>query len=1236
VAERIDIVIDDSGSRARVIQRDLDQISDRSERAGRRITGVGRALRAAFAGLTIGFLVREVFQLSDAFVSLENRTRIALDGLGDVNGTLDELFAIANRTRGPVEQIVELFQRGSIASAELGTTQAELLRFVEAVSQGLAIQGGAAGTSSGALLQLSQALGSGIVRAEEFNSILEGAFPIAQAAARGLDAAGGSVARLRTLVIEGKVSSDAFFRAILSQSEELEATFRRTNPTIGQALTVLRNSVLQQFRDFTETTGLVAQGIQALAGNVGALVDILGNLTRAATAAGAALLVAFGPAILRAITGYTTTLLTAIARNIELRTAVATGNAIIIGSEQAKLAQALQTATVEAQAAAATVASAEAEVAATAATLARVRAENAKALIVAENGAAAFALAAVDRQLLALEAQQAAAVTALTAARNAATGATLRQAAAQEALNGASARGLGVVTSLRAALSAARAAGAGLLAALATPTGIAVGIGAAAAALVAFREQIPVTQDGLVNLGQFGQAAFLELRDGVTAALRAIADSDAVQALRAGFRALGETVTSFVQSVAGQFPELMRVFSEITEGITFSLEGLLRASARIIDTLVGLFRGARAAIQRIFEQLGDSIVRILAQSLNFVIGLVETTVNQFNAALSPFLELSGFDPIARIDLGRLETGASEAGLTVAQAFDKALEESTGVEDLLDRVLATARKIALEERGAIPAPAAQRVDPNAFSATATASTGPTFDDIIRAAETEADLLQLTNRERVIQEGLLAAEQSLKRSLTPIERQLLETQIRQNLAFEERNDLLEELRRPQDELNLAVEEYSRLLNLGLIDQEQYNRALDNAARSILGDTRTELERLSEDLESYNAALQAGAIDQDEFNRLVSGAVLGTRNLGGALDDLSRSTTRAFGDFLSGSQSASGALKQLERDIQDIILRVLVLEPLTESLREALASTVSGGGIIGDLLGLPDPAAASAQEAASGATGEGSAQVAAAQGAAASAQASATAAQTAVTAAASQSASAQAAAASSQSSVAAATSQSASAQAAAATSQASIAQAVAQASAAQAAAAAAQSAARLAEQAALRAERASSSGSAGGGGTDSSAASGAFTSALTTAIASSFAEGGVVRGPGGPRDDLIPALLSNGEFVVNADAVRRFRPLLEAINSQRLALGGMVEQQRRMDRPVRLQTGGFVGSLPAVPQGTRRTTFDRTQPSRERPMVVNFNVQTPDVTSFQRSEGQILARIGAGIQRARRRDG
>lgn len=264
-------------------------ITDGTRRAGDQLRNVGNRATAASQGVNLlrnalalvggAAVIRQIIRVADEFTALQNRVRIANQGIGDVNTTLDRLRQISNRTRTSLDANVQLFQRASIAANELGASQQELFQFVETVGTALAIQGGSAQTASGALLQLSQAVGSAVVRAEEFNSILEGAFPIALAAARGIDAAGGSVARLRTLIADGQVTSEQFFRAILSQSDDLEEQFGRTVVTLGQAFTVLRNELTNFIGGLNETSGftrVLAQTVLTLADNLEVAARIVG------------------------------------------------------------------------------------------------------------------------------------------------------------------------------------------------------------------------------------------------------------------------------------------------------------------------------------------------------------------------------------------------------------------------------------------------------------------------------------------------------------------------------------------------------------------------------------------------------------------------------------------------------------------------------------------------------------------------------------------------------------------------------------------------------------------------------------------------------------------------------------------------------------------------------------------------------------------------------------------------
>ena len=175
------------------------------------------------------------------------------------------------------------------------------MRFTENVGLALAQQGGSAESAAGALQQLSQALAGGVVRAEEFNSILEGAYPIAQAAADGIAEAGGSVGRLRQLMLDGKVSSKDFFNAILSQTTKLSAAFAGTVPTVGQAMQVLRDQWTLAVGQMSGGTSALSTAILRLADGVSVAAGFIRNnmnqIIGVVTAAATALTVYFIPAM---------------------------------------------------------------------------------------------------------------------------------------------------------------------------------------------------------------------------------------------------------------------------------------------------------------------------------------------------------------------------------------------------------------------------------------------------------------------------------------------------------------------------------------------------------------------------------------------------------------------------------------------------------------------------------------------------------------------------------------------------------------------------------------------------------------------------------------------------------------------------------------------------------------------------------------------------------------------------
>lgn len=257
--------------------RRIQQEGSKTERVADEMTAAfGRAAKA-LGGMAAAYLsVSEVARASQTYQGLSN----SLKGMGQTGAqaaaTLREVNGIATRTRAPLEETARLYRRLSVAGADLGASSQDVARFAENVGLALGASGSSASEASDALTQLSQAMAGGKVQAEEFNSILDGAFPIAQAAARGIDEAGGSVGRLRKLVNEGEISSREFFDAILSQTDDLEAAFGRTVPTIAQGVSVLGNNFTMLVGVLDQSSGaseMVARAILAVGDGMAYLVD---------------------------------------------------------------------------------------------------------------------------------------------------------------------------------------------------------------------------------------------------------------------------------------------------------------------------------------------------------------------------------------------------------------------------------------------------------------------------------------------------------------------------------------------------------------------------------------------------------------------------------------------------------------------------------------------------------------------------------------------------------------------------------------------------------------------------------------------------------------------------------------------------------------------------------------------------------------------------------------------------
>ncbi|MBB4859468.1 tape measure domain-containing protein [Novosphingobium chloroacetimidivorans] len=220
----------------------------------------------------------EVLRAADTWTRFTNSLKVAGIEMLQLKGVQEQLFAIAQQNGVEIEALGVLYGKSAGSAKELGASQADLIKFTSTVATALKVQGGSAESAGGALHQLAQALGGGKIQAEEYNSIIDGARPLLEAAAAGNKKWGGSVAALTKDVKAGKVTSKAFFDAILAGSSILDEKAAKAATTLSQAFTVLSNSFTQFVGQSNQASGatlILVEAIKALANNLPAVATAL-------------------------------------------------------------------------------------------------------------------------------------------------------------------------------------------------------------------------------------------------------------------------------------------------------------------------------------------------------------------------------------------------------------------------------------------------------------------------------------------------------------------------------------------------------------------------------------------------------------------------------------------------------------------------------------------------------------------------------------------------------------------------------------------------------------------------------------------------------------------------------------------------------------------------------------------------------------------------------------------------
>ncbi|EKE75526.1 tape measure protein [Oceanibaculum indicum] len=276
-------------SQAATGARNLDRMAASGKRAETAFEGMQRQINATLGplrmiqGLILGTAaalgIQRIIEYADAWKLVEGRLKLVTNSQRELVSVQNQVFQIAQRTRSAYLSTAELYARTARASDQLGASQQELLRFTELTAKAVITSGASAQEASAGIIQLGQALASGTLRGDELRSVLENLNGLAIEIAAGM---GTTVGQLRRLAEEGKLTSEAIFRAVLSRADQIEERFGTVPVTVGQALTVLDNAWGNFIKNADSSLGVTT----ALAGAVILLSDNLDVL--AGLAAGVA------------------------------------------------------------------------------------------------------------------------------------------------------------------------------------------------------------------------------------------------------------------------------------------------------------------------------------------------------------------------------------------------------------------------------------------------------------------------------------------------------------------------------------------------------------------------------------------------------------------------------------------------------------------------------------------------------------------------------------------------------------------------------------------------------------------------------------------------------------------------------------------------------------------------------------------------------------------------------------
>ena len=232
---RIRIIIDSRGA-----QRSAQRINNDVTRIGRSADSTLFSLNKLFAAIAGAIAVNKLTQYADAWTDVNNQIIRTVDSQEDLIRTSAELLQVSNDTLTGIKETTAIYTSLSVSTKSLGVTQEEVIGVTKTINNLFREGGKSAAETAGAIRQLGQALESGTLRGDEFNSVAEGAPGILRAVELQT---GMTRAELRKFASEGKIDAELLVKSLQAYEEAAQSAADKTTSTYTQAVIVANNNI---------------------------------------------------------------------------------------------------------------------------------------------------------------------------------------------------------------------------------------------------------------------------------------------------------------------------------------------------------------------------------------------------------------------------------------------------------------------------------------------------------------------------------------------------------------------------------------------------------------------------------------------------------------------------------------------------------------------------------------------------------------------------------------------------------------------------------------------------------------------------------------------------------------------------------------------------------------------------------------------------------------------------------